>query len=314
MKKVSIIIPVYNVENYLEECLDSLINQTYSNCEIILIDDGSKDKSPIICDNYQEKYYNIVVFHIANNGVSNARNLGIEKSTGDYLTFVDSDDFIEPTTIESVVKALEENDVDLVSYGYNYAYKDKKIPSSFNGSKILTQQETKEGLFKNDSIRGFSCNKLYKKELIDKKNIRFEKEIKICEDLLFNFEYCQDIRNSYKLDLPFYNYRMRKSSASNKDNERDLTVFKALNKMHSLDENLYNYIGNFYSYIYFKYYKMLKKTNSLDKVHKLSVLSTLKNKQVSKKTKIYCLAYRYLPKFIKTKLKSKKQDNNVYYE
>ena len=113
MRKVSVIVTVYNTEKYIEQCINSLISQTYQNIEIILIDGGSTDKTPEICDKYENTYKNIKVIHKENEGVSAARNRGIEEATGDYILFVDGDDWIENNTIEALVWLEEENESDI---------------------------------------------------------------------------------------------------------------------------------------------------------------------------------------------------------
>ena len=106
--KFSIIIPVYNVEKYIEKCLISILEQSYSDYEIIVVDDGSKDKSGVICDEFSQKYNQITVIHIPNGGVSNARNIGISKATGEYYWFIDSDDYIKPNSLEIIARSYAE--------------------------------------------------------------------------------------------------------------------------------------------------------------------------------------------------------------
>ena len=105
-EKISIIVPVYNVENYLERCVESILKQTYTNFELLLINDGSTDQSGDLCDQLASKNENIKVFHLENAGVSNARNVGIQNSTGEWITFVDSDDFITPDYLETLISAV----------------------------------------------------------------------------------------------------------------------------------------------------------------------------------------------------------------
>ena len=112
--RISIIIPVYNKEMYLEECLDSVINQTFADFECVLIDDGSSDSSGIICDKYQAKDKRIKPIHTKNNGVSHARNVGIENAAGEYITFVDSDDILSPDYLESLICAIQNSQADIV--------------------------------------------------------------------------------------------------------------------------------------------------------------------------------------------------------
>ena len=111
---ISVIVPVYNAEKYLRECLDSIVNQTYKNIEIILVDDGSTDGSGAICDEYADKDVRIKVYHIPNGGASNARNLGIDNADGEYLMFVDSDDIILPYVVERAIKLALEHNADIV--------------------------------------------------------------------------------------------------------------------------------------------------------------------------------------------------------
>ena len=115
-KKVSVIVPVYNAQSYLEECIESIIGQTYEKIELILIDDGSKDHSPAICDQYAEKDDRIKVYHTKNAGAAHARNIGLSKATGDYIIFVDSDDFIAKETIEKCVAKLRESQAGLLIF------------------------------------------------------------------------------------------------------------------------------------------------------------------------------------------------------
>ena len=119
-KLVSIIIPVYNVEKYLAECIESVLKQTYQNIEILLIDDGSPDNSGKICDEYEEKDSRVRVIHKENGGVSSARNVGLEQANGEYITFIDSDDFVSESYIEELYIALENGNSDLAFCKYNH--------------------------------------------------------------------------------------------------------------------------------------------------------------------------------------------------
>src|SRR5699024_3815218 len=117
-EKVTVIVPVYNVEDYLEKCIDSLLNQTYKNLEIILVNDGSTDDSANICDRYSHQDERVKVFHRNNGGLSDARNAGLKNVTGDYITFIDSDDYAETILIEEALKAIKKYNSEVVIYGY----------------------------------------------------------------------------------------------------------------------------------------------------------------------------------------------------
>lgn len=164
---ISVIIPVYNVSDYLERCVDSAINQTYKNLEIILVDDGSTDNSPIICDNYAKKNENIKVYHKKNGGLSDARNYGLEKSKGEYIYFLDSDDWIEEDTIKNLYNALCDVKAD-VSIGKIYFCGKEEDLNKFtdiNNYLMMNSVETITEMAKGDNFAFFAPNKLYKKIL-----------------------------------------------------------------------------------------------------------------------------------------------------
>ena len=225
MKTVSVIIPVYNTEKYLEECIKSIIKQTYSNIEILLIDNGSTDSSPKICDFYADKYDNIKSFHIKNNGVSNARNYGIKKSIGHYISFIDSDDYIDINMIEEMIKDIEINKTDMSVCNYKLKYQNSTVESKFPQKQVISSDLAIKELYKTNSIQGFSVNKIYKREIIIKNKLSFNENVKMCEDMLFVFQYLMHCKNISIIDHVNYYYRMRMSSASNLNNEKDLSLF-----------------------------------------------------------------------------------------
>ena len=191
MKKISVVVPVYNVEKYLEKCIDSIINQTYRNLEIILVDDGSSDKSPQICDLYAQKDERVKVIHKTNGGLSSARNVGIDCATGEYICFFDSDDFVEIDMIETLSKAIMETDYDLCICGYsvdtynktNALISQKSILPNFSYPSTncsLDEYEFALGLC------GYAWNKLYRLQFLKENNLKFEEGVSLVEDLLFN--------------------------------------------------------------------------------------------------------------------------------
>ena len=177
---ISLIIPVYNVEQYLENCLESVVNQTYQNIEIILVDDGSTDRSGIICDNWKNKDNRIKVIHKTNGGLSHARNVGIEKACGDYLMFVDSDDIISNELCSTLLKILVENNADLSICNAAHIF-DNNI--NFNNEGKLYFYNATEAiceLWYQKSFLPSAWGKLYKKELFE--NVKFTEGI-IFEDI-----------------------------------------------------------------------------------------------------------------------------------
>ena len=169
--KISVIIPVYNVEKYLKRCLDSVVNQTYKNLEIILIDDGSTDKSGNICDEYAAKDKRIIVIHKENGGLSDARNKGLDICTGDYISFIDSDDWIENGFYEYVVNNVKDNDLLIFDY-YITNGKNSKWIKYKNTEVELSKEKCLIELAK-AKLQSYTCNKIYKLDLFD--NIRFPK-------------------------------------------------------------------------------------------------------------------------------------------
>lgn len=174
-QKISVIVPVYNVESYINRCVDSILHQSYKNIEIILVDDGSTDGSPEICDEYDQNNENIIVIHKKNGGLSSARNIGLEHASGEIISFVDSDDYIHPYMYEYLVHNMVEYDADISNCKVAYL-KGNKIPKNDDYSKQTVKCYSnidilKIGLLKDAMYIDCACNNIYKKSLWD--NIRF---------------------------------------------------------------------------------------------------------------------------------------------
>lgn len=191
---VSIIIPIYNVELYLKKCVQSVIDQTYNNLEILLVDDGSKDTSGLICDELKELDSRIKVFHKKNGGLADARNYGINNANGKYLYFLDSDDYIKNTTIEDLYNSIKQSNADVSVGKFIYVDDEKEIFTQNLTSKFYDNENIQTKQFLYDAIFAPSfmvsaVNKLYKKELIDSFNHRFEhNHLIFAEDYLFNMK------------------------------------------------------------------------------------------------------------------------------
>ncbi|MGU8908543.1 glycosyltransferase family 2 protein [Clostridium perfringens] len=240
----SIIIPVYNVEKYLERCINSIINQTEKNIEIILVDDGSLDKSGNICDSFAKNDSRIVVIHKKNGGLSDARNKGLEISNGKYILFVDSDDWCEENFVEEICNIAELNSLDLVVCGYkiNYSNNNYIINKNFNFErKFCGKKEISEAIINLDTNGMFNVvwNKLYKREIIEKFKIEFDINAVPGEDLLFNCNYFTYIKNIYLLDKIYYNYMRQDEETLVCKYRKDLyEKVKIFNKKR---EGLYNF-------------------------------------------------------------------------
>lgn len=220
-KKVSVIVPVYNAEKYLKECVDSIVNQTYNNFEVILINDGSIDNSKNICEEYEKKYENIKVLNIENHGVSYSRNLGIEQSNGEYIIFIDSDDYIKENMIEELIKIQEEHEDEFLIYNYSKVYNEIEKNKCNVPDKSISKKELLDKFFVyyNNLIINPPWNKMYKSKIIKDNNIRFNINFKIGEDLLFNLEYFKYCDKIKILDDSYYYYRINPSSVTNKYRE-----------------------------------------------------------------------------------------------
>ena len=186
---VSIIIPIYNAEEYIEECIKSIITQTYKNIEIILINDGSRDNSINICKEYLKKDKRIIIINQLNKGVSTARNSGITIAKGEYITFIDADDTIEKEHINHLVNTIKKTKTDLSICGIQRTYKKEKNISTniLTETIILDKKNTYKEMLLNQDISGYVWNKLYKKEILNQmKQNYFNESISIAEDYEFN--------------------------------------------------------------------------------------------------------------------------------
>lgn len=214
--KLSVIIPVYNNEEYIGACVESIINQTYKNIEVVLVDDGSTDNSGAICESLAKQYSNIVVIRQKNSGVSAARNAGIKKSTGDLITFVDSDDTIDADMYEVLINALEENNLDIVHCSYKRIENGKVtlVGNSTGEIMIFDRVEALECLLTGRIFNGSPCNKVYTREIL--KDIYFDEDLRINEDIKLNVIAFDRAKKTGYIDSCKYNYIIRfESSATN---------------------------------------------------------------------------------------------------
>ncbi len=222
-KKISIIIPVYNTVNYLERCLESAVSQTYKNLEIICVDDGSTDGSGKIVDEFAARDNRVIAIHQINQGESNARNTGLRVAVGDYIGFMDCDDWIEPDMYECLAKALEEEDADMAIAGFFQEYEnidrtcievknEKSVdPKVFNKKMLLRY------LYERDSYRAFAYmwDKLYKKEILYDDSgelILFDESMKLGGDVLYLAQSALNTKRAVYIEKSFYHYLQRADS------------------------------------------------------------------------------------------------------
>lgn len=222
--KVSVIVPVYNAEKYLRRCIDSILGQTFTDFELLLIDDGSKDSSGRICDEYAEKDGRVRVFHKENGGVSAARNLGLDNANGEWISFVDADDWVDAKLYSNILNSYDCKVIELVTYSFW---------TVLNGNRRLIHLpvvKNKVEFIKNQMLKGYSVvwNVLFRRDFIISKNLRFNQSMKIGEDFDFLIRSYLNSSRLEVLDYPLYYYNM--------DNESSA--------LHKMDIKQYDYIIN----------------------------------------------------------------------
>lgn len=282
-KKVSIIVPVYNVEAYLGSCIDSLLAQTYKEIEIILVNDGSKDSSGEICDQYASLHTNIKAFHLENGGPSRARNFGLSKAEGEYIGFVDSDDYIDEQMIEKMYSVAEKNQADLVMCSFNIETNgnikqmDMKYENIYPNNDYIKKNLISRYCSQDHNGLYSVCNKIFKKELIQKYDINFDITINHGEDAWFVFFYLKESNVVCFINEGLYTYRQVQTSLMRKVNPNDYQEHKyyrmkleseieKLNIDYDKNDFYYGYLLN--SILYCKSIIRQKETENLQNVLK----------------------------------------------
>ena len=219
---VSIVVPVYKVEKYLQRCIESILNQTYKDLDVILVDDGSPDSCGEIAESFKLKDNRISVFHQENKGVSSARNLGLSAAKGKYVVFVDADDYVERDYIYNLVSAIQSKDnVQLGIINYSIAH----IPQVKSYPGLYNQKQTAIRLFQKKGFMGYLFNKIFLIDIIRKNHITFSSDSSWCEDALFCSKYIMYTQYSCFVEYEGYNYCIRNDSATNMEyNEKHISV------------------------------------------------------------------------------------------
>ena len=230
-KVISIIIPVYNVEKYLRKCVDSVLAQTYTNLEVILVDDGSPDNCPGICDEYAVKDSRVKVIHQKNAGVSAARNAGLDAVTGGYIGFVDSDDWIEPDMYETMYNALTENgsDIACIRMSVERETDKKKVIGKPETPKVYEKERALQTMLNNKNITCMVCSYLFSSSLCA--DLRFSQELCVAEDFLFATELLLRVNKAVFILYACYHYLQRESSAYHSINEKFWTSMTAYDRI-----------------------------------------------------------------------------------
>lgn len=235
---ISIIIPVYNSEDTIERCLNSLLKQTYEKIEIIIVNDGSTDDSEKICKRYSQEYDNVKLINQDNKGVSCARNNGIRNSIGEFIQFVDSDDYIDNNMCELLIKEIKKHNTDMVICGYKDVYLESIIENlciegTINNIEDIVNEFSE--LYKKCFFNS-PCNKLFKKNKIKK---MFDEKLSLGEDMIFNLDYMGSVGGiSFITDAPYNYLHENVNSLTHKYRENSLEIIKYL----------YNYVNEFFDY------------------------------------------------------------------
>lgn len=283
--KISVIVPIYKVEKYLNRCIESIINQTYTNLEVILVDDGSPDNCPQICDEYAQIDERVKVIHKKNGGLSDARNAGLDIATGDYIVFIDSDDYIELNMIESMMDNMLENDTDLVVCNIRYVFDDREYVKYSKPDRILDKYEAMKEYIKDGIVQAVAWNKLYKKNIIG--NMRY-KVGKTNEDEFFTYKVINNSQKIYYNSNAFYNYLQRGSSIMGKYSIKRLdgveASYERLNFMKENYPELYvEEKRNFFNLCIYSYQMILKdKQIDRDKNGRKILYNYIKNLKFNK--------------------------------
>lgn len=263
MKRISIIVPVYNTKNELTRCLKSIVNQTYSNIEIICIDDGSTDGSEQIVDKFASQDKRIRAIHKRNGGESSARNVGLRMATGQYIAFCDGDDWLEPEMYEVLVETLEKKKVDIVAASWykEFPLLSREITNELPvRDSVFEQEELLKYLYMRDSYRGFAYiwDKLYTREVLRDKQgnlLLFNEELKLGGDILYLAEVALNTRRAKYVDRAFYHYVQRAGSGCHtKDVEKLRDSLKAYEiviqrfEEEHIDKTIINYVKRFLAY------------------------------------------------------------------
>ncbi len=247
MKSVSVIVPFYNVENYIEKCLNTLVHQTLEDIEIILVNDGSQDRSMVVVKKFLEQYPDKITYlEKENGGLSDARNYALPYAKGEYIAFLDSDDYAEKTMYKDMYELAKKEDSDMVECNFYWEYPNKKkedIGVVYNGKKEMLEK-----------VRVVAWNKLIKKEVLEKSKVTFPKGYRY-EDVEFTYKLIPYLDKVSFLKKPCVHYIQREGSISNNQNERNKEIFDVLE--HVIDfykeNDLYDEYKDELEYIYIRY-------------------------------------------------------------
>lgn len=228
--KISIIVPIYKIERYLRQCIESILAQTFTDFELLLIDDGSPDECPTICDEYAKKDTRIHVFHKSNGGLTSARNYGLDNAKGEWIMHIDGDDWVEPTYIEELYNAVINNKADIAICGFRFAYEDGssaiEYPTIWDDDKSASLNRYIA------SVWTTAWGSIHKSSLYHNNGVRSPKNITYCEDFHLMARICYFADKVVSIDRPLYNYRQQSYSIMHSLNDKtwrdELTAYKEI--------------------------------------------------------------------------------------
>lgn len=270
MPKISVIVPVYNTEKYLHRCIDSILAQTFTDFELLLIDDGSKDSSGAICGEYASKDSRVRVFHKENGGVSSARNLGLDNAKGEWITFCDSDDYVENYWLDIFVSNQE--GVDLVAQGF----RDNTASFFLFDGSVADFME----ILYDKQLVGYTVLKLFKREIINQYNIKFDENVRFREDEEFVLKYFCRISSVRNMDMGGYNYFMPDWGKKYTNLDSYYVTSSMYKSIIEIYRNIPNYVTKGYlrEYIFSLFASF--KTNTLDMYYRISTFKKLVGRHI----------------------------------
>ncbi len=272
MDLISLIVPIFKVEKYLDRCIESIVNQTYKNLEIILIDDGSPDKCGDICDEWAQKDTRIKVIHKVNGGVSSARNAGLDIATGEYVAFIDPDDYVSLDMFEYIINEIDDPQIDIVEYNVYNVIENEFVE---NRSTLKIYNSFDEILLAMFSLYlSTGINKLYRRSIIG--DVRYNCEFVVAEDALFFVECCKNAKKLKCLEKPVYYYVHHDSSMTHKPfHDRMFDFFNVLDYIatYCSDERVTIAFNYYYIYLCFTFLsRMLLQQVCLNRLSELRVI------------------------------------------
>lgn len=296
--EISIIIPVYNSSKYIKSCLDSILNQTFKNFEVIIIDDGSTDNSYDILKEYSTKNTSIKLFKNSNHGVSFTRNYGISLAQADYLCFIDSDDWIDENYLENFYNVIQLNpEIDYIVQGIKYDWGNDKTKELFSYKEIIIKETEIANSIVDYKLLHNGCPvaKLFKRSIIEKKKLRFNENICMHEDHIFVLDYFLEIKNIYLLSNTSYHYRRSMDDSLSKKIHKPENLFLASNLLFSKFDRIekkFNLNNTKYKKDFLTHYGLSQRLRAIINLYKMGYENIERKNIIIQEKKCYNKIYK----------------------